>query len=115
MKAKACAAKPCAGCPFRRNSLRGWLGGYGGPEEFLTAHLQGEMVNPCHLSMDDYPAGWLEDFVAGRLGQKCMGQAVFFANNMKLPRNPDIERVDQDKKAVFTWSAEFIEHHGREE
>ncbi|CAB4203465.1 hypothetical protein UFOVP1382_81 [uncultured Caudovirales phage] len=108
---KPCRDKPCAKCPFLRNSLPGYLGSYEGAEEFAATHIQGEVVNPCHVSMDHEDPEWLEKFQRGEMGHRCRGQADFFKNNLKLPRNPLIEASPERNPDVFNWQAEFVEHH----
>ena len=42
----------CAQCPFRRDSLAGYLGAYESPGEFLQEHYHREITNPCHMTID---------------------------------------------------------------
>ncbi len=108
---KPCRPKPCAKCPFLRNSLPGYLGSYEGAEEFAATHIDGEVVNPCHVSMDHEDPDWLEKFQRGEMGHRCRGQADFFRNNVKMPRNPLIEPSAEKNPNVFDWKTEFVEHH----
>lgn len=84
---------PCSDCPFRRDSLPGWLGGK--PAENFIRMAIGEVIYPCHVN----------------LGQQCAGMTVFRANICKDPRNPDALRLPKDKTTVFAWPTEFLDHH----
>jgi hypothetical protein len=86
--------KPCSDCPFRRTSLKGWLGGM--KPEFFTQFAHREGVYPCHT----------------KDGAQCAGMAVFRANICKAPRNKEALVVGQDKRNVFAWDDEFLKHHG---
>jgi hypothetical protein len=106
--AKPCP-KPCKACPFRRDSAKGWLGAYDGPEHFIDAHYRAEVVNPCHMTVDYDNDDW-EDRAAE--APQCVGQMVMFRNSLKLPRRwklPDDVKHDPN---VFSWPDEFIRHHG---
>ena len=101
--------KPCKQCPFRRESIPGYLGGYSGPEHFLNVHYHQEAPNPCHMTVDYEGDGW-ED--RADRAPRCAGQAVMFANAAKLPRAWGIpEGTERDTKEVFEWPHEFLEHH----
>jgi hypothetical protein len=101
--------KPCSQCPFRRNSLRGWLGPW--DVEQLLHHLgRGEF--PCHqtIKRDDQPVEELEG---------CAGAAIFLNNKLEVSRHPRVQEhqdavadVSQEvKDGVFDWGDEFREHH----
>lgn len=73
---------PCSDCPFRRDSLRGWLGG-SQPSEFV-AMAHSDMRYPCHLTRGKW---------AKR--PQCAGLAIYRANVAKLPRDPEILRLPE--------------------
>ncbi len=100
----------CSACPFRKKSAPGWLGAYTGPAHFLSVHYGKETVNPCHKTVDYEDPTWKEDFLSGRKGSKCRGQAEFFKNSLKLPRNSEIDRVPKNPN-VFSNVMEFMKHH----
>lgn len=87
--------KPCSDCPFRRDSLAGWLGGE--TSEFFVSFAMGEGVYPCHV----------------KVGPQCSGMAVFRANICKSPRNKEVLELPRDRETVFSWPNEFIEHHNK--
>lgn len=103
--------KPCAHCPFLRNSKAGYLGGSYTAESFVDTHVKGEVLNPCHLTVDSRREGWQEVFAQGKNGRACEGQARFFANTCKMPRPDSLITPSETDKAVFNWTHEFIEHH----
>jgi hypothetical protein len=86
---------PCSDCPFRRDSIPGWLGGHS-PEEFVSmAH--GESDYPCHVLS----------------GAQCAGMAVYRANVGKRPRSKRILQLARNVIAVFARPKEFLTHHNR--
>lgn len=87
--------KPCSDCPWRRDSIKGWLGGMT-PEEWLDAiHGMGDTFIDCHTIN----------------GPQCAGAAIYRANISKLPRNPMILQLPKDKESVFSTPMEFLKHH----
>lgn len=84
---------PCSDCPFRRDSLPGWLGGI--PAEFFTETAHGEGTYNCHVIVN----------------QQCAGMAVYRANVCKTPRYIAALALPADKQKVFAWPTEFLEHH----
>lgn len=107
--------KPCASCPFRRDSMRGWLGAYDSPGHFLAVHYTRGELNPCHTTIEYDDPDWEQKFKNGQMGRACKGQAIFFSNSYKMPR-PDslVLQSDPDKDTVFSWPHEFLKHHGDE-
>lgn len=103
-------AKPCNDCPWRRNSLPGWLGPFNAGEWLLLAH--GEAAIACHLTIADSDEDGNGDWNQPGMRQ-CAGAAIFRANICKSPRNPEIARLPQDRENVFSWNDEFIAHHER--
>lgn len=104
---------PCRECPFRRDSQPGYLGGAYTPEEFAAQHIQGEGLNPCHMTVDTRRDDWRETFLTGDNGLACEGQARFFRNNCKAPRPGSLIVVYEGEPDpnVFDWTFEFTEHH----
>ena len=85
--------KPCDDCPWRRKSIPGWLGGHTATDFVLMA--QGEAKYMCHAHPN----------------QQCAGMAIYRANTCKSPRDKTILRLPADKKVVFDWPTDFMEHH----
>lgn len=89
---------PCGECPWRRGSIRGWLGMEAGQLTLPTLWLSralGEVFVQCHC----------------RAGLQCAGIAIFRANICKLPRYPEILRLEPDRSLVFATLGEFMKHH----
>ena len=98
--------KPCRECPFRRKSLPSYLG-QDTPEGFLATTLSDHPM-PCHLAVDYTEEDWRDKAQKATL---CAGALVFFANILKLSRDPDRPRVSPDKTTVFASPQEFLLHH----
>jgi len=99
----------CERCPWRRTSLRGWLGAEA-PSAFLWA-TQRESMMPCHCDVDYENPDWELQL---ETASHCAGSLVFLKNNMQLPVNPTLrEMVEQVEKSeeVFMWGKEFLNHH----
>lgn len=91
--------KPCDDCPFRRNAIPGWLGGYTPRQFTLMAHGDSRMF--CHTLKRD-KENWHE----------CAGAAIYRANVCKSPRLDASGKVPlalpADKK-VLSW--DFEKYH----
>ena len=85
---------PCGDCPWRRNSLNGWLGGYTKEEWITIAHSDSTI--DCHTC-----------------DKQCAGIAIYRANVGKLPRDPQAIRLPKDKENVFSSPMQFLEHHSK--
>lgn len=83
---------PCSDCPFRRDSVMGWLGGYEA-QEFVRLGHNDQLYN-CHTIIN----------------QQCAGLAVFRANVIKRC-DPPLLRLPADRIKVFGWDDEFLAHH----
>lgn len=106
---KPCQDKPCHDCPMRRASARGWLGA-DTPEGFIqTVHADAQM--PCHLTVDyDGDEDWQLQLELGK-ATACAGVAIYFANILKVSRDPKRRRLPANKKTVFASPIEFLKHH----
>ena len=105
---KADRKKPCAGCPWRRVSINGWLGDET-PEGFVR-EAHGDGLMPCHRTVNYDDPNWestLDD------AQQCAGMAIYRANVCKSPRHPDALRLAADRENVFALPQEFIDHHSQ--
>jgi hypothetical protein len=101
---------PCPQCPFRRTALAGWLGGLS-PDEFAhLAHSETRMY--CHSYLRDRTGMAYDCVEATRLPQ-CAGRAIYWANQLKLPRDPSLLVLPRDTTVVFEWPHQFTAHHKR--
>ncbi len=89
--------KPCSDCPWRRDSVAGWLGPLK-PEEWVEA-ARSDIRVPCHVISN----------------QQCAGAAIYRANTCKSPRDPGALKLPKDAKKVFSaiTGSDFIEYHSR--
>lgn len=78
--------------------MPGWLGEQFTPEEFRSmAH--GEAQLPCHKTI-------------GRKQElQCAGMAIYRANVVKRPRDPETLMLPKDRINVFDNPDEFVAHH----
>lgn len=98
--------KPCKECPWRKDSIGGWLGA-STPVEFLQ-QSEAETQMPCHLHVDYESAAWQDEALTA---PQCAGRAVHFANRCKRPESPDLLVLPADRDAVFSNPQDFIDHH----
>lgn len=102
---------PCAACPWRKTSWRGYLGD-DTPEHFFYASVTAEQEMPCHEQIDYTDNNWQETQLPDV--DLCAGNLIFFRNNMKMPRRVGlmaaVVRVKKSE-AVFSWPQEFMRHH----
>lgn len=91
--AKGQHTRPCADCPWARESLPGWTGSVE-PETWIRG-AHGEDRIECHTLT----------------GAQCAGAAIYRANVAKHPRDPETLKLRPDHGAVFSEPSEFIEHH----
>lgn len=85
---------PCSDCPLRQDSVPGWLGGTGTPEDWAAA-LHSESRMNCHVFA----------------GAQCAGAAIYRTNVCKHPRDKNLLILPADKGTVFASPTGFIEHH----
>lgn len=90
--------RPCSDCPWRRDSLPGWLGEMTADAWLECAH--GESIVQCHTVSN--PA------------IQCAGLAIYRRNVAKLPRPPSLI-LEADRVAVFASRTQFKEHHAQKE
>lgn len=88
-------SKPCAECPWRRTSCRGWLGPETGHPEVYIAAAHSDEIIECHLSHV----------------HECAGAAIYRANVCKTTRHGHELHLPSDKVNVFSHPQEFIDHH----
>ena len=88
---------PCSDCPFRRDSIPGWLGELTVDEWYQLAH--GEGSADCHTQIQAGGEGWA-----------CAGLAVYRSNVAKSVHDPNALRLPADRVNVFSFG-EFKKHH----
>jgi len=100
---------PCDDCPFRRDSLPGWVGD-STPEDFIQTTMA-DVPMPCHKTLDYNDSDWKRDWDTGAAGLLCAGALTFFANTCKLSRDRNRPRLPKDPVNIFSNSVEFMEYH----
>ena len=103
--------KPCNQCPFRRNSLPGWLGPWKAEEIVWSL---GRAAFPCHKTIRQDRQSIKDSELEG-----CAGASIFLNNKAERSRNLNtlqhqqrVRNINKDiKKSVFSGSQEFIKHH----
>ena len=102
---------PCAQCPWRKTSTRGYLGA-DNPKHFYFTSITAEREMPCHEQIDYGDEIWqLTQLPDADL---CAGYLIYFRNHMKMPRNPALALATlavKNSAAVFSWPHEFLAHH----
>lgn len=101
---------PCAECPFRRSSIKGYLGA-DDPEHFLGLTTR-DADMPCHMDIDYSDPDWRETQEPD--APLCVGGLQFQNNTHKLARPADMaeaQRVVGTNDNVFATPEEFLIHH----
>lgn len=114
--------RPCADCPWRRNSKPGWLGAATAKEFVYRADRQSPME--CHLTVDYGDPNWRESIDEEKEVSYCRGAAEYLTNTFSSPRDPDwnaaVKRAVEEKPTrdgypnIFGWTDEFLAHHDNE-
>ncbi len=107
--------QPCKGCPFRRKSLRGWLGPHLNSME-ITGRVQLGIKFPCHEQVNALCDGkrHLDVDAATVEAGHCIGALQMMNNSFALSRNRAI--ADQQEEAgtnpdVFEHQGQFADWH----
>lgn len=98
---------PCDKCPFRRTAIPGWLGGLNA-DQFRRVAAADVIMN-CHTRAGVEGISYADP---DPLKPQCAGRAIYWANQLKIPRRADILVLPPNKALVFTWPTEFLKHHG---
>lgn len=105
--------KICKECPFKRESLPGYLGDCSyEPERFLDG-LQNHVM-PCHMSIN-----W-DAITESKIKYKtpCKGSLIYLKNIMVLPVNKEyaaLRNSVEPDETIFKTRAEFIKYHKDED
>lgn len=110
---KLCGEKPCAECPFSKQSVRGWLADY--TIDDLLMFNRFDVPFPCHMTMGKGDIQTHEVAAAIQSGKMrlCRGYAEMMKKSCKQPRPEWLAAIVNDitvgDDAMNT--GEFIEHH----
>ena len=95
---------PCSECPWRKDSLRGFLGGW--PAEYYADAVQENEIPACH-NMDFGPD---DDRTA-----MCAGALSVASNSAiaphKTPGASAAKEIVGKNKDCFSWVRDFYEYH----
>lgn len=101
---------PCNECPYRKDSLPGYLGDESHNPELFLQQLDCKEMHPCHQMVD-----W-NDYTEKDLGaaSKCTGALQFMNNSFMRHRNMEVVKLQQTvgkNKDIMQFKHEFINHH----
>lgn len=74
--------KPCNECPFKKESLKGWLGEFSVEETLRTASADQDFL--CHVSG------------RGTIKKQCAGRMLYATKTAKMFRDPIIEGIRKE-------------------
>lgn len=102
---------PCNDCPFRKNSLAGWLGEYSAQD--LHMLVMSERPFPCHMTHADEDLDW--DEAGTKENPLCAGALLFMKKSAKMPRDPELAKIlksfDYSGCDNILSVTEFYKHH----
>ena len=107
---------PCETCPFRKDSMGGFLGGTELAE--WVAAWQADCPFPCHNTVSDDDIAAIRDGDLSPLDDAayCVGALICMRNSAKAPRNTEVRKVtreiEPDRDTVFDHFRHFYSHHG---
>jgi hypothetical protein len=105
---------PCIECPWKRQSLAGWLGPQNA--DWYVDRIRAEQPMACHMHFDDKTHLKPENEAISDLPY-CAGSLIVQRNMCKKPRDLEyataVERVERTL-AVFSHPFEFWKHHTKE-
>lgn len=102
---------PCAVCPWRTRSPRGYVGA-DEPVHFYWQSITHENPMPCHEQIDYSDPEWQTTQLPD--ADLCAGGLIHFRNICKAPRDPQMYaayRAVKPSKAVFGWHTDWFRHH----
>lgn len=105
---------PCSDCPFRKDSIAGWLSEY--TTQDLHSLVMNEIPFPCHMTHDRD----LEFDEAGEAETPlCAGALRYMRKAGKSPRRQDLafllKSIDRNDCENILSVPEFFKHHSAEE
>lgn len=106
-----CVKATCKECPFRKDSIKGYLGEASYDPETFLEQLEFRQPIPCHMTVNWQSDNFVNEM---RKAPACIGALQFMNNSCKLSRFKKIMDL-QDKAGknnkIFMWSADFIKYH----
>lgn len=103
-------ARICNGCPWKRQSLPGYLGSISPAGWLEVAHSDAPVA--CHETIHEVDEMTRVGTWASPVIRQCRGMGQFRTNRFKSPRDPDIWTADRrDDTVVFGTDQQFLDHH----
>jgi hypothetical protein len=94
-------SKPCGQCPFKKNSIKGYLGGFTIEETLETAKSEHSFI--CHKTRETPNQ------------KECSGRLLFASKVCKSFKNPELEKLRLEAKENNSTENilgfDFKEHH----
>lgn len=106
---------PCNACPFRKNSLPGWLGPWDATGLHQFVMNEGDFA--CHLTI---PQDENNPVIVEAITTRCAGSVLYLGKNCKSPRHEPLVTILNDAKADSDYRTrldnilnlrEFSNHH----
>lgn len=109
---------PCKECPFRKDSMKGWLGPYKTPQDLINAGRGSESgMYKCHMEVNE-KMEYMDGFDAHLQASPCRGALIMMKKSCHRPRNPKtvalMEQVTEENKKQVLAEWEVLEHHNIE-
>lgn len=106
-------SKPCAECPFRKKSMKGYTGPYDSAAEIASFPLS-DRHYPCHARVNQLIDSGMTDDDALAQASPCAGACSMMCNSCKLSRDPrmaDAQREVGKRDDVFKNQHEMSDYH----
>ena len=91
---------PCGECPFKCDSIKGWLGSFSVEETLAAARSESDFF--CHMTR-------------GEENKQCAGRLLFASKTCKSFRNQELEAARLELKQRYgtdnILGFDFKEHH----
>lgn len=93
--------KPCGVCPFKKNSIKGYLGGFSVEETLLVARSDSSFI--CHKTRESFNE------------EECVGRLLFATNTYKKFKGEELEEMriiaNENNSLDNILGFDFSEHH----
>lgn len=103
--------KTCKECPYKKDSLPGYLGELShNPERFLD-QLESPHLHPCHLTVN-----WEDEDGGTENAKTCTGALQYMNNTCKVSRYPQARQLQNTvgkSEKIFNRRTDFIKHHSK--
>jgi hypothetical protein len=103
----------CDECPFRKASLRGWLGPHSIAD--IERVVQSDEPFICHEEIEEMAVRGYSDEEIIDEGQHCVGMLRYRNNMCKRSRDPEVSKVQVELRDIpdedVISAGKFREHH----